>query len=68
VSAGRAVLGDPFLKQNSTSQLALLSVDVYQTGIQNIKLAITEAQKRGEQITFHSDLFIKMCLGYKPNQ
>jgi ubiquinone/menaquinone biosynthesis C-methylase UbiE len=64
--AGEAVLQDPFLKHNSTSQLALLSVDRYQTGIQNIKSAIADAEKRKERIAFYSDLFIKMYVGYKP--
>ena len=68
VHVGEAVLRDPFLKQNSTSQLALLSSDSYQAGLQNIKQAITEAEKRTERISFSSDFFIKMYLGYKPMQ
>jgi ubiquinone/menaquinone biosynthesis C-methylase UbiE len=63
-----AVLRDPFLKHNSTSQLALLNLDAYQIGIQNIKSAIEEAGKRNEKITFHSDIFIKMYSGHKPDQ
>ena len=65
VQTGDDVLRDRFLKHSSTSQLALLSLDTYQTGIENIKSAIADAGKRGEQISFRSDLFIKMYLGYK---
>lgn len=66
--AGETVLQDPFLKHNSTSQLALLSLDAYQTGIQNIQSALAEAGTRKEQTTFHLDLFIKMYVGYKPKE
>ena len=66
VHVGEAVLSDPFLKHNSTSQLALLSSDSYQSGLQNIKSAITEAEARNEYISFRSDFFVKMYLGYKP--
>ena len=68
VHVGEAVLRDPFLKYNSTSQLALLNPEAYQTGIQNIKSAIAEEDKRNEHIVFRSDFFIKMYLGYKPKK
>ena len=61
-----SVLHDPFLKQNASSQLALLSEEVYQAGIEKIKLAISEAKLRNVQITFSSDIYVKMFLGYKP--
>ena len=61
-----SVLHDPFLKQNASSQLALLSEETYKTGIEKIKLAIAEAQQRNAQITFSSDIYVKMFLGYKP--
>ena len=61
-----SVLHDPFLKQNASSQLALLSEEVYQTGIEKIKQAIAEAKSRNTQITFSSDIYVKMFLGYKP--
>ena len=66
VSVGETVLEDPFLKHNSTSQLALLSSTAYQTGLQNIKRELAEAGRRNEKISFHSNLFIKMYSGYKP--
>jgi len=66
VHVGVSVFRDPYLKQSATSQLALLSDDVYDSGIQKIRSAIAEAEKRNERITFRSDFFIKMYLGYKP--
>jgi len=61
-----SVLHDPFLKQNASSQLALLSEEVYQAGIEKIKLAIAESKQRNAQITFSSDIYVKMFLGHKP--
>ena len=61
-----SVLNDPFLKQNASSQLALLSEEVYQAGIEKIKQAIAEAKSRNAQIVFSSDIHVKMFLGYKP--
>ena len=66
VHVGLAVFRDPYLKQNATSQLALLSPAVYDAGIHKIRSAIAEAEQREERITFRSDFFIKMYLGYKP--
>lgn len=61
-----SVLHDPFLKQNASSQLALLSEAVYQAGIEKIKQAIAEAKSHNVQVTFSSDIYVKMFLGYKP--
>jgi len=66
VHVGLSVFRDPYLKQNATSQLALLSTEMYEAGIQKIRLAIAEAEKRDERITFCSDFFIKLYTGYKP--
>jgi len=60
------ILHDPFLKQNASSQLALLSEEVYEAGIEKIKQAIAEAKSRNSQLTFSSDIYVKMFLGYKP--
>ncbi|HAV78083.1 MAG TPA: hypothetical protein DCX53_12105 [Anaerolineae bacterium] len=65
VHVGEAILRDPFLKQNATSQLALLEREVYDEGIKRIKRAIADAQARSEKIVFSSDIQIKMFLGYK---
>jgi len=66
VHVGEGILRDPFLKQNATSQLALLEKDVYDAGIERIKDAIDDAQTRGEQIVFNADIQVKLFLGYKP--
>ncbi|MFT3890104.1 MAG: class I SAM-dependent methyltransferase [Anaerolineales bacterium] len=66
VHVGTSVFRDPYLKQTATSQLALLSDDVYQAGIQKMRAAIAEAEEREERISFCSDFFIKMYTGYKP--
>lgn len=62
IHVGAAVLNDPFLKHNATSQLALLSNEVYQAGLINIKQAIAQAK---EKIVFRSDIQVKMFLGVK---
>ena len=65
IHVGRAVLRDPFLKHNATSQLALLDEDTYQAGIKNIEAALARADETGERITFRSEIQVKMFLGYK---
>jgi ubiquinone/menaquinone biosynthesis C-methylase UbiE len=66
VHVGKSVLRDPFLKKNATSQLALVSKDVYDVGIERIKQALSEADERNDAIVFSSDIQVKMFLGYKP--
>jgi SAM-dependent methyltransferase len=56
------VFNDPFLKKNSCSQLALLSDEAYQAGLEKIKAAVA----REEQVVFRNELFIKMFTGLKP--
>lgn len=66
VYVGEGVFHDPYLKHNSTSQLALLSPEIYQAGLDRIKLAISESGKHNESLNFRSDFFIKLYLGFKP--
>lgn len=66
IHVGEAVLKDPFLKHNATSQLALLDEDDYQSGLMRIKQALADAKERNERITFRSEILVKMLLGYKP--
>jgi ubiquinone/menaquinone biosynthesis C-methylase UbiE len=63
---GQDVFNDPFLKKNATSQLALLSEEVYQSGIENIQETITKGEAHREEIVFESVLRIKMLVGFKP--
>jgi ubiquinone/menaquinone biosynthesis C-methylase UbiE len=62
---GRAVLDDPFLPKNSTSQLALLSDQAYAQGIQRIEHDIEAAEQAGEQILFSSSIYLHMVTGWK---
>ena len=66
VHVGDGILRDPFLKQNATSQLALLDKGTYNTGVERIKLALAQAKKNNETIVFNADIQVKMFLGYKP--
>jgi len=63
---GESVLKDPFIKHNATSQLALLSDEVYQAGLQKIKEALVLARAKDERIIFRSEILVKMLLGHKP--
>lgn len=60
-----AVLKDPFLKHNATSQLALLSAADYQTGMERIQHALAVAKEKNDRIVFRSEIHIKMWLGFK---
>ena len=66
VHVGEGILRDPFLKQNATSQLALLETDVYEAGLERIKSAIANAKKCNDTIVFSADIQVRMFLGYKP--
>ena len=63
--AGRAVLSDPFLRQNASSQTALLSDEVYQAGLKGIEADVARAEARGETIVFHTDIRVEMLSGRK---
>ena len=65
IHVGDAVLKDPFIKHNATSQLALLSEGTYQAGLKRINEALAEAKERNERIVFRSEINVKMFLGYK---
>ncbi|MBE0672677.1 MAG: class I SAM-dependent methyltransferase [Anaerolineales bacterium] len=65
IHVGAAVLKDPFIKHNATSQLALLSEETYQNGLERINEALTEAKEKNQQIVFRSEINVKMFLGYK---
>ena len=66
IHVGESVLRDPFLRQNATSQLALVSKGIYDAGIKRINRILTEATQRNGTIVFSSDIQVKMFLGYKP--
>ncbi len=63
---GREVLTHPFLKKESTSQLALLSDEAYAAGLSRIKQAIHAAEAAREIILFRDELTIGLVAGRKP--
>ena len=63
---GRAVLDDPFLRKESTSQLALLSDEAYARGLARIEAALADAEAAGKEITFHTNITIGMLVGWAP--
>lgn len=63
---GRAVLEDPFLEKDATSQLALLSEAAYTTGLQRIQAAIKTAEAARERIVFPVDIPVGMVVGRVP--
>jgi SAM-dependent methyltransferase len=65
IHEGEAVLNDPFLKQNATSQLALLDEETYNAGIEGIKADLNKARSNHQQIVFKSDFWVKMVAGIK---
>jgi SAM-dependent methyltransferase len=65
---GRGVFDDPFLKKNSCSQLALLTDEVYQVGLERIEADLAEAEARGETLVFETDILTAMLAGRKPRE
>jgi SAM-dependent methyltransferase len=59
---GKDVFNNPFLKKNSCSQLALLSDEAYQAGLEKIEAAIACEEKT----EFRNELYIKMFTAFKP--
>ena len=62
--SGWSVLDDPFLRKEATSQLILLSDEAYADGIVRMVNALTEADERGESLTFPVSLHIDMFVGW----
>lgn len=62
---GQEILKSYWLRKDSSSQLILLSEEAYQAGLQRIHRAVSEAQAKGEQIVFKTQLKNRMCHGFK---
>lgn len=60
---GRAVLNDPFLGKDATSQLTLLDDRAYAAGLERIETALAAAEGAGETLTFATDLTLDMLVG-----
>lgn len=62
---GRAVLADPFLEKNSTSQLILLDDETYAAGIGRLKEAIAAGEAAGEECLFRSVIEMRMLVAWR---
>jgi ubiquinone/menaquinone biosynthesis C-methylase UbiE len=60
---GRAVLDDPFIRQDACSQLALLSQEAYRAGLRRIEAALDRAEAVGETLLFPVDTPLAMICG-----
>lgn len=60
---GRAVLRDPFLGKDATSQLTLLDDEAYAAGLERIERALAAAEEAGQTLTFPTDLMLDMLVG-----
>ncbi len=61
--SGRAVLDDPILHKNGTSQLTLLSDDGYAAGMARIQAAVARAEAAGETLVFPVDISLALVWG-----
>lgn len=62
---GAEVLEDPFLQKTAISQLALLSDQAYQRGLQRIRDALEEARSAGKDLVFPVELRLDMLAGFR---
>jgi ubiquinone/menaquinone biosynthesis C-methylase UbiE len=60
---GRAVLRDPFLQKDATSQLTLLDDEAYAAGLRRIQSALVAAERAGQTLSFATDLTLDMLVG-----
>lgn len=65
---GEAVFQDPFLQKTATSQLALLSDQAYQQGLDRIRQDLARAARQGTRMTFRVDLKLDLLRGYRADE
>lgn len=63
---GPELLQSPFLQKQGTSQLALLTEEAYQAGLERIKAAIRDAESGGETLHFVVDICLALVTGSAP--
>jgi ubiquinone/menaquinone biosynthesis C-methylase UbiE len=63
---GAGVLQSPFLQKGGTSQLALLTEEAYQVGLERIKEDLRHAERAGRRLTFNVDISLALVLGRVP--
>lgn len=61
---GKAILEYPFLEKDSTSQLILLTDEMYDAGLLRIHRALTEAETQHRTIKFPVEISISMVIGW----
>lgn len=61
---GRAILDDYFLQKYSSSQLALLTDEMYAAGLNRIQAALADAEANGTEAKFITDLWDIMLVGW----
>ncbi len=64
--AGAEVLQSPFMKKGGTSQLALLTEEAYQAGLERIRADLLRAEKAGETLEFVVDVSLALVIGRAP--
>ncbi len=62
---GRAVFDDPFLAKDAVSQLAIMTDQQYQAGLQKIEKEIRAGEIRGHSICFSTYLRLDLLIGQK---
>jgi ubiquinone/menaquinone biosynthesis C-methylase UbiE len=63
---GREVLLSPFLQKHGTSQLALLTDEAYEAGLNRIKADLREAETVGRPLSFEVDISLALVTGRAP--
>jgi hypothetical protein len=61
---GRSILDDHFIQRHGTSTIMGLTDSQYQAGIDRVKLAIAQAEARGEEAAFKTEFQLKMAVGH----
>ncbi len=60
---GHAILDDHFIQRHGASEFMGITDAQYQTGIDRIKSAICEAEARGKEAVFKTEMQLKMLVG-----
>ncbi len=63
---GREVLQSPFLQKHGTSQLAILTDEAYEAGLNRIKADLREAETAGRSLRFEVDISLALVRGRAP--
>ncbi len=63
---GREVLQSPFLRKHGTSQLALLTDEAYEAGLNRIKADLRNAETAGRPLRFEVDISLALVRGQAP--